>query len=290
MSYHLLLRTDNKDLPLFHKLFHELILPVISLPSVCHNLTKFRIFLVTPLDKLLYLRIICRLRALRLSKYNNNLIAPLLNCSFNRYRINNASIQIMIAVNFNRFAYKWHGAACHLTLQEFIFRLKISFILSLSSLAINNNTLTLCLRCEKCIKIIRNIFKRIFGYQHFKIKNLLILEKLSDSIIAFSIFMGNYLFRSSFLSGNIVYRITCPRRHTYNIVIINVLLKHVIKNTGRENTSHSPAFQHKPCLYFAHKRLLFNVSFYIINNIFNRFKLGIRTESDLKLILNSNSK
>ena len=37
---------------------------------------------------------------------------------------------------------------------------------------------------------------------------------------------------SSFLSGNIVYRITCPRRHTYNIVIINVLLKHVIKNSG----------------------------------------------------------
>ena len=138
----------------------------------------------------------------------------------------------MIAVNFNRFAYKWHRAACHLTLQEFIFSLKIALILSLSSLTIYNNALALCFRSEKSVKIIRNVFKCIFGYQHFKIKNLLILEKLSDSIIAFSIFMGNYLFRSSFLSGYIVYCITCPRRHTYNIVIINVLLKHVIKNSG----------------------------------------------------------
>ena len=138
----------------------------------------------------------------------------------------------MIAVNFNRFAYKWHRAACHLTLQEFIFSLKITLILSLSSLTIYNNALALCFRSEKCVKIIRNVFKCIFGYQHFKIKNLLILKKLSDSIIGFCILMGNYLFSSSFLSGNIIHSITCSSRHSDNVIIINVFLKHIIKNSG----------------------------------------------------------
>ena len=138
----------------------------------------------------------------------------------------------MITINFNRFAYKWHRAACHLTLQEFVFSLKIALILSLSGLTIHNNALALCLGCEKCVKIIRNILKCILSYQHFKIKNLLILKKLSDTIIGFRIFMGNYLFSSSFLSGNIVHRITCSGRHSNNIIIINVFLKHVIKNSG----------------------------------------------------------
>ena len=80
----------------------------------------------------------------------------------------------------------------------------------------------------KCVSAAKTVHH---GFAGGLLEHSLSVTRLCDKM-SIRIFMGNYLFSSSFLSGNIVHRITCSCRHSDNIIIINVFLKHVIKNSG----------------------------------------------------------